>query len=612
VVINNGKHWTKLNAKFNDLNAAEVVDLSNLRYFSLFFSMNDLLKQYVIMVNENVRFVYKEIIAQFRQIETIDQRRFQITMSTDPKACYVALNMNSLLPDLSSGFGYTTGDIERFAEQCVEYLIQPLCAFSGIILSQRMSIGFPTCSVNIVYASLRFTIGIENRETLSRFADVLAYVAFVLNRQRDPILFFESTGGGYTKRIGYFKEKALQFEAMTPGVESRPYEFEYNEPGSQDHFRDENGLYRPFKRRLNFSEGQMRLLREMPNPSPYVRGTISLPYSHEHIYVSVRGFQNELALTNQRIGLNERRMYAACFTQHAVSGQDCYQNVKYVFHDNLDCRQNTVHLSSMQVVGNWNARSVYGPFKISNLAGPAYFLLYQKNVWLYWGNYRFQEHDIYVKEHNNVSSLVDMSLEDREFLVVEGAYEPDRSAQKFMQAYPGERSPDSQFQPMYQDNIEITYLTQENKFLIERDALACQLQGVSVYKRFHGQKCTYLMIDFWREKNPEHARFLTLMIAVFIQTENHLDFIPRNSGYTQFLFNIAYAAIDQLLQLALSRVNEKRSKLLEVLDNHQKTDPLKPYSLVSHSMMKWLAPSSIPYQIDDGQLILDGLAVLNH
>ena len=54
-----------------------------------------------------------------------------------------------------------------------------------------MSIGFPLSSVNVVFDSLRITIGLESEEELYCYTDVRAFVAFVLNRFRQPELFLK-------------------------------------------------------------------------------------------------------------------------------------------------------------------------------------------------------------------------------------------------------------------------------------------------------------------------------------------------------------------------------------------------------------------------------------
>ena len=69
-------------------------------------------------------------------------------------------------------------------------MIYPLCEFYALPITSRISLEFPLTSVNAVYDSLRFTIGLESSQQRKGYAEILSYTAFVLNRQRYPQIFF--------------------------------------------------------------------------------------------------------------------------------------------------------------------------------------------------------------------------------------------------------------------------------------------------------------------------------------------------------------------------------------------------------------------------------------
>jgi hypothetical protein len=218
-VINNRKHWALVNQKLEKLGQAEHIDNSTLNFFSYFANLEALLKGYIEQINRNVRFVYTNTLQQLNQLEVSKRSRFQITMSSDPKACYVAINMHGLLSELEQDFALKLEEIEKFAADVISKLVHPLCELFKLPLTERTSIGLPLTSVSIVFDSLRLTIGLEPDTQLYQYSSILAYTAFVLNRQSDPNLFFDKDqqSGKYELRLAYFKEKVSQFEVMTPG-----------------------------------------------------------------------------------------------------------------------------------------------------------------------------------------------------------------------------------------------------------------------------------------------------------------------------------------------------------------------------------------------------------
>lgn len=100
ILINNGAtHWQDMNKKLKEITDTEPVDKSIENFFAYFAGHNDLLKRYIEMVNNNVKKVYELTMDKLNGLQIIQHSRFQITMSSDPKACYVAINMSGLLPD---------------------------------------------------------------------------------------------------------------------------------------------------------------------------------------------------------------------------------------------------------------------------------------------------------------------------------------------------------------------------------------------------------------------------------------------------------------------------------------------------------------------------------
>ena len=178
---NNDDHWKDANKKLKVLEEAESVDDTTLRFFSYFYQCADDLRQYIKIINSNTRCVYDSVMRQLDQLEVLSRERFQLTLSSDQSACYIALNVNGWVGIVNKDFRLTEKEMEKFLKDLLIHFIHPLCGLLNLSLTERMSIGFPLSSVNVVFDSLRITIGLESKEELDHFTDVLAFVAFVLN-----------------------------------------------------------------------------------------------------------------------------------------------------------------------------------------------------------------------------------------------------------------------------------------------------------------------------------------------------------------------------------------------------------------------------------------------
>ena len=75
-----------------------MIDRAIDNYFTYLAKFSGLLEQYICLVNRNFRKVYGDILQRMNSLETFISIRFQIIMSSDPKACYIAINMRGLLP----------------------------------------------------------------------------------------------------------------------------------------------------------------------------------------------------------------------------------------------------------------------------------------------------------------------------------------------------------------------------------------------------------------------------------------------------------------------------------------------------------------------------------
>jgi hypothetical protein len=600
VVVNNGHHWATINNALKVLEQSEPVDLSTTNFFTYFVWHRALIKNYFDRINRNVRYVYNKILDKFNKLEASNKGRFQITMSSDPKACYIALNMNGLLPEIDQGFSFTNHDVEQFAVDVMKDLIHPLCQFYRLPLTERMSIGFPLCSVNIVFDSIRFTIGSETDSQLYYYAEILAYAAFVINRQHEPLLFFDKDANHqYSLRHLYFKEKVEQFMAMTPGI-NRKCIIEYDGTGSENsYYNHANQTTRQLKKRMEVINSKVIIAREVPINDG--GNTHFLPY---RITLPLRDV-GHVSIEDPRVDLAMRRMSVACFSQYFRQGRGNYQNVNTTF-DNYN---RNVSLASMEILGSWNMKAVYGPFRFGEQK--IFFRLHQMQITVFNNDRFYREDVVYVRQGHITLPLQDVPIEDREFLFREGHYERDRGAREL--ASRG-ISVDMQYIPSFDDP---TILTVENKkLIIQRDFICCNTSQATVYKRYLGRELTCFEIDYWIEKDPLLARLMRLLIAIYVRDKLSVSCSSQDRKLCRFLLNVSYdhKAVSGYFTEAIELISKAKHRLEDLLDRYQKEASAEQHQqnflLFNKIHLNWQSGYSGLDHIGDEPLVAQGLTIL--
>lgn len=576
VILNNNDHyWNPYNMRCKTVLATEPCEMSNLHYFSYFFLQDGLIKNYINLIKLYNMNLYSAITTQLDELDVGTQQRFQLTISSDMRACYVALNMHGLLPAIDAGFNFSSRDIEAFGGDIVDQLLIPLCEFYQLPLTQRMSIGFPLSSVNCVQDSLRFTVGLETSQQRGQYAEIIAFISFVLNRFRNLNLLFEkNTDGVYEKRMQFFAEKVLQFKSMTPGCDQQ-YMLTFQQQ-SYDRADSRTVVMRDGElalRRADHGQAQDRI------------------YDNKSICAYVAGHQDAVFLSN--ILTAKRRMIAACFS-HLVSQTE--QGVKLVFND----LRNTLTLSFHIINQPQDTRMIYGPFQSNS--GHVFFEWKNNHVTGYvkmfsppaYGNalqiFRIHEQRIFIQKGEMRNKFDMIPLEERVFLFKAAAYETNSGATafkrfcgfmnfsqqtQFYDCNPSFKYIDCEHQPLLQDPTTITFTRNGSELTIKRDFPCYQGSGITVYKRYFNPENTGVEIDYWQEKDPVLHRFMCFAIAICV---NALD-QPANKkagfkarGYysdagpllTHFLFRIPYGAIDGIFARAITLVINHRSDLLQL------------------------------------------------
>ena len=574
ILINNGQDWNRVNEKFQTISNAERIDRAIDNYFTYFAKFSGLLEQYISLVNRNVREVYGDILQRMNSLETFSHNRFQITMSSDPKACYIAINMRGLLPEVEleetfHSFMINDLQMEEFSYDLLKHMIYPLCEFYDLPITSRNSLGFPLTSVNVVYDSLRFTIGLESSQQRKGYAEILSYTAFVLNRQRYPQIFFyrsqdQKAKNGedyYDLRIRYFNEKVAQFKAMTSGCNF-----------NTSVVFDSRELYRPSsgERKLPitiyFNNGNITGKREttLYDPKP-----TEVPFSD--IRAPIRGL-GEVSVT--QLDNEQKKMIAGCFTQVVCPGKELDQNVNH----SIDNLKNVLALPSFEVLGLWNRNSLYGPFPHKQKKW--LFILFKKKITLVFNDKLLNEEAILVRQGRVNIPLTDLPIEDRAFLFQEGAYFGHVPLREYW-----DYGVDFQLEPTSENSMQFSI--EEGKLVIQHDRLCCRASGVSVFSRALGEDTACFEVDFWGEKDHIVARFLRLMTAIYVKEKYQKSFKARDSRFTHFLFDLKQDEGEPLFKAAVKVIMNRKTLLIETLSNHQKCLSDKKEQYIFGNPISW-------------------------
>ncbi len=595
VIINNDNFWKNMNEKANRIDIFENMDrnFSTQSYFALLLSgcfvqadytCKGIFRDYVNIVNNNTKVLYSKVTSKLSELETLKTQYFQITMSSDPKACYIALNVNGLLsvPISYPGFSIKIEKVENFLKSLFRFLIIPLCKDFNLPLTERMSIGFPLSSFNIVYSSIRWTVGLETNDQLEHYADIIAYSAFVLNRNTSLEKILYSSAEIVE---AYFSEKFNQFRAMTPGLNAI-YRFAFHRP-------DESTLT------FLLNNGQIILWRPTAGGHSFLFGERFLyeDFSLNEIYLPIRG-QGRVLFSDPQISLQVKRIAIACLS----TGNQENQNVKLRFRNRFpfEKKKSTVEFSSFEIISYWNMSYKYGLFYVyfdeSQKKQGIYFRLSQKQITVVdlEKNILFDQDHIRVKQGFFESELSTLPLEEREFLIRAGGYHPQGAYNKI--------------NPLAEDKTQISI--GEKGLTIERDFSCVNTSDMSVYKRFISPSTTCVEIDCWSEKNPSLARFLRLMVAIFVKEKAaEIGFLARDGRFTHFLFNLTFNAINDLFQEAAEKVTARKLALQNIFESYKGEKSRNLYLFFNKGNIERSNEFQLSY-CDDKDLIMQGVDII--
>ncbi|AUT01317.1 hypothetical protein CLI64_13405 [Nostoc sp. CENA543] len=174
---NDPKKWAKFNETLQSAKQQDEVDPTIQKYFqALFKHTKDEQVKYIEDVRANTKQLHKMLVETFKKLD-IKQNAIQIAENTDQGTCYVALRYDEFVAKIYP-FAKTKSfdEIHHFNVDILENGINQILRQTGLPVAMRFSFGFPVSNLGETGKEVRFTIGLEGREQLQDYVDVLAYI----------------------------------------------------------------------------------------------------------------------------------------------------------------------------------------------------------------------------------------------------------------------------------------------------------------------------------------------------------------------------------------------------------------------------------------------------
>lgn len=171
-------------------------------FFCLFRYAYDEQVNYLKAINANTNKLYELITKELNQLPITRQNRaLDITCNVDTSTCYIAFNYHSFFENLGMRQQFTDDDIATFNKDVIGELFIEIFKLKCIPLTRRQSIGFPTCNINDTDTSIRLTVGLEDDTTLVKYAKIIAFICYSLNRVKPEILLQQQLRKDYFKAL---------------------------------------------------------------------------------------------------------------------------------------------------------------------------------------------------------------------------------------------------------------------------------------------------------------------------------------------------------------------------------------------------------------------------
>jgi hypothetical protein len=176
LVYNDRDKWTAFNDAIAQARTKDRPDPTTEKYLqALFKHAADEQKEYLVRVRQNTALIHKMLAETFAKLK-IPANAITIADNTDAGSCYVAIRYDDFLAKIYPVQASQTDQFHHFNVDVLEHGINELLRKTGLPVAMRFSFGFPVSNLGETGNEVRFTIGIEGKEQLQKYVDVLAYV----------------------------------------------------------------------------------------------------------------------------------------------------------------------------------------------------------------------------------------------------------------------------------------------------------------------------------------------------------------------------------------------------------------------------------------------------
>lgn len=187
-------------------------------YFDLLFkAASEEQKTYIQLVRKNTKYVYDQLKEKFLSQQIEKGHTFDLSLNEDEGTCYVAFNYKELSARLFAGKEDRDSETEMLGKRILNEGIYNVINKLKLPLSMRQSFGFPISNLGEAWVGSRFTIGIEEKEMLKQYVDIVTYVRLqicnltdnsTLKNDRDRITAFKK----FADNISTIEELKLKLE----------------------------------------------------------------------------------------------------------------------------------------------------------------------------------------------------------------------------------------------------------------------------------------------------------------------------------------------------------------------------------------------------------------
>lgn len=178
-----GDDWKAFNESIEKSAKNAVPDTIH-NYFDLLFkAASEEQKTYIQLVRKNTKYVYDQLKEKFSGQQIEKGQTFDLSLNEDDGTCYVAFNYEELSARLFAGKEDRDSETEMLGKRILNEGIYNVINKLKLPLSMRQSFGFPISNLGEAWIGSRFTIGIEEREMLNQYVDIVTYVRQQISTQ---------------------------------------------------------------------------------------------------------------------------------------------------------------------------------------------------------------------------------------------------------------------------------------------------------------------------------------------------------------------------------------------------------------------------------------------